>query len=258
MARLEKDVGVALLLRTTRVVQATDAGAEYLARIEPILDALEEANQAARGTSELRGVLRVGTVSGFASREIVPLLLPFMLAHPDLRIEFLMDDKRQNLVGENVDIAVRFGPLEDSSATAKFLGWNPKLLLASPAYLERAGAPAKPADLASHAIVMGPAGMGHGAWQLEREGKVVTPRIDPVLSFTVSDAAIAAARAGLGIVSVVGWSCRSELASGELVQVLPEWKLEPTAAHAIFPAGRAAKQSARVFADFLLDVCKKL
>jgi len=258
MARLEKEVGTALLVRTTRMVQPTDAGTEYLARIEPILDALEEANQAVRGSGELRGVLRVGTVSGFAIREIIPLLPPFMQAHPGLRLEFLMDDKRQNLVGENVDIAIRFGPLEDSTATARFLGWNPKLLLAAPSYLQHAGTPQQPADLEAHAIVMGPAGMGEGAWRLEREGRQVTPRIEASVSFTVSDAAIAAARAGLGIISAVGWSCRTELASGDLVRVLPEWQLEPTAAHAVFPAGRAAKQSARVFADFLAGVCAKL
>lgn len=255
IVRLEREVGAALLTRTTRAVQPTDAGAEYLARIELILAALDEANQAARGTGELRGVLRVGTVSGFAIREIVPLLPPLMQAHPALRIEFLMDDTRQDLLGENVDIAVRFGPLEDSTATAKFLGWNPKLLLASPAYLARAGAPATPAELENHAIVMGPAGLARGAWRFEREGREAAPRIEPVLNFSVSDAAIAAACAGLGIVSAVGWSCRAELASGQLVPVLPEWRLAPTAAHAVFPAGRAAKQAARVFADVLAQAC---
>lgn len=255
IVRLEREVGAALLTRTTRAVQPTDAGAEYLARIELILAALDEANQAARGTGELRGVLRVGTVSGFAIREIVPLLPPLMHAHPALRIEFLMDDTRQDLLGENVDIAVRFGPLEDSTATARFLGWNPKLLLASPAYLARAGAPATPAELEKHAIVMGPAGQVRGAWRFEREGREAAPRIEPVLSFSVSDAAIAAACAGLGIVSAVGWSCRAELAAGQLVPVLPEWRLAPTAAHAVFPAGRAAKQAARVFADVLAQAC---
>jgi DNA-binding transcriptional LysR family regulator len=258
IVRLERDVGAALLIRTTRSVQPTDAGAEYLARIEPILAALDEANQAARGTGELRGVLRVGTVSGFAIRELVPRLSSFLQPHPALRIEFLMDDKRQDLVGENVDIAVRFGPLEDSTATAKFLGWNPKLLLASPAYLRRAGTPSSPAELEEHAIVIGAAGQVRDAWRLRRDGKEVVPSIEPLLRFTVSDAAISAAREGLGIVSAVGWSCRAELASGELVRVLPEWELAPTPAHAVFPAGRAAKLAARVFADFLAQVCREL
>lgn len=258
IVRLEREVGAALLTRTTRAVHPTDAGAEYLARIEPILDALDEANQAARGTGELRGVLRIGTVSGFAIRELVPRLAGFMQAHPALRFEFLMDDKRQDLVGENVDIAVRFGPLEDTTATAKFLGWNPKLLLASPSYLRRAGTPAAPADLERHAIVMGAAGRARDAWRFKRDGKEVAPRITPLVSFGVSDAAIAAAREGLGIVSAVGWSCRAELESGALVRVLPEWELAPTAAHAVFPAGRAAKLAARVFADFLAQVCADL
>lgn len=258
IVRLEREVGALLLTRTTRTVQPTDAGAEYLARIEPILAALDEANQAARGGGELRGVLRVGTVSGFAIRELLPRLPAFTRAHPGLRIEFLMDDRRQDLVGENVDIAVRFGALADSTATARFLGWNPKLLLASPSYLARAGTPAEPADLERHAIVMGPAGQVRDAWRLKRDGIEVAPRIEPALSFSVSDAAIAAAREGMGIVSAVGWSCRAERAAGELVQVLPEWQLAPTAAHAIFPAGRAAKLAARVFADFLADICAGL
>ena len=258
IARLEREVGALLLTRTTRAVQPTDAGAEYLARIEPILDALDEANQAARGTGELRGVLRVGTVSGFAIRELLPRLPAFLQAHPALRIEFLMDDRRQDLVGENVDVALRFGPLEDSTATAKFLGWNPKLLLAAPAYLQRAGVPQAPSDLERHAIVMGPAGQVRDAWRLKRDGVEYLARVEPVLSFSVSDAALAAAREGLGIVSAVGWSCRAELESGQLVPVLPDWALAPTAAHAIFPAGRAAKLAARTFADFLAQLCREL
>jgi DNA-binding transcriptional LysR family regulator len=258
IVRLEREVGAALLIRTTRTVQPTDAGADYLARIEPILAALDEAAQAARGTEELRGVLRVGTVSGFAIREVVPRLPSFMQANPALRIEFLMDDKRQDLLGDNVDIAIRFGPLEDSTATARFLGWNPKLLLASPAYLRRAGIPASPADLTQHAIVMGPAGEVSDAWRFTRDKLEVVPDIEPSLRFTVSDAAIVAAKEGLGIVSAVGWSCRTELSSGALVRVLPEWDLAPTPAHALFPAGRSAKLAARSFADFLARLCQQL
>lgn len=181
-----------------------------------------------------------------------------MRAHPALKLEFLMNDRRQNLVGENVDVALRFGALEDSTATAKFLGWNPKLLLASPAYLACAGLPSSAADLEHHAIVLGPAGEARDAWRLKRGEQEVVPRIEPALGFTVSDAAIAAAKEGLGIVSAVGWSCRSELLSGELVRVLPDWQLAPTLAHAVFPAGRAARVAARVFADFLAQVCAEL
>src|SRR5437868_3716027 len=104
IVRLEREVGAALLTRTTRSIHPTDVGAEYLERIESILAALDDANQAARGTGELRGVLRVGTVSGFAVREVVPRLSSFMQAYPALRIEFLMDDKRQDLLAENVDV----------------------------------------------------------------------------------------------------------------------------------------------------------
>ena len=98
IATLEKEVGAALLTRTTRAVTLTEAGADYLARIEPILAALEEADHAARGTGELRGVLRVALSSSFAVREAIPALAPFTARHPALRIKLLMHDQLQDLV----------------------------------------------------------------------------------------------------------------------------------------------------------------
>src|SRR2546426_8242830 len=119
IAALERDVGTALLTRTTRAVVLTEAGSEYLARIEPILDALEEANQAARGTREVRGVLRVGLPTSIAIREVIPRLPGFLDQHPAPRTDLVMDDRRQDLLREGVDVALRFGVLADSSATAR-------------------------------------------------------------------------------------------------------------------------------------------
>ena len=93
---LEREVGAALLTRTTRAVVLTEAGSEYLARVEPILDALEEANHVVRGTGELRGELRIGLASSFAVREIIPRLPNFMGRHPALRVNLILDDQRQD------------------------------------------------------------------------------------------------------------------------------------------------------------------
>lgn len=113
ISALEREVGAALFTRTTRAVTLTDAGADFLVRLEPILAALEEAEHAVRGTGELRGVLRLGLGSTLAIREVVPRLPVFLERHPALRVDLLLDDARQDLVAEGVDIALRFGILQD-------------------------------------------------------------------------------------------------------------------------------------------------
>jgi DNA-binding transcriptional LysR family regulator len=119
ISQLEKDLGAALFTRTTRVVSLTDAGIDFLARVEAILADLEEAEHAVRGSSELRGMLRVGLSSSFAVREVAPRLPAFMGKHPKLRVELMTSDQRQDFVSEGVDVGMRFGPLPDSNATAK-------------------------------------------------------------------------------------------------------------------------------------------
>lgn len=256
-AALERDVGAALLVRTTRGASLTEAGADYLARIEPILDALDEADHAARGTGELRGVLRAAMSTSFAIREVAPRLPEFMKRHPRLRIDLLTNDARQDLVGEGVDVAFRFGALVDSTATARLVGTMPRVLVASPKYLRRAGRPATPADLADHDVIFGPAGRLPAAATFEKAGRRQTVRVDGKLTSTVHEVAVAAAVAGLGILSSGLWGCRAEIARGALARVLADWRMEDIEVHAVFPAGRAAKASARALADYLAEAIRK-
>lgn len=251
VAELEREVGAALMTRTTRGLTLTEAGSDYLARIEPILAALEEADHAARGTGELRGSLRVALTLGFGVREVIPLLPAFMQLHSELRIDLLMDDRHQDLVTEGVDVALRFGALADSGAVARLLGATPRLLVASPAYLALAGSPDTPESLANHEVIYGPLGIGLETCTFHRNGRTTSVRVEGRLTTSVNMAATAAAVAGLGIASVARWNCRAELASGVLVQVLSDWQMEPLQLHAVFAAGRAAKSSARAFADYL-------
>jgi DNA-binding transcriptional LysR family regulator len=256
-AELEREVGAALLTRTTRGVTLTEAGADYLARIEPLLVALEEAEHVARGTGELRGTLRVALASNFGVREVIPRLSAFMQRHPALRIDLLMDDRRQDLVNEGVDVALRWGVLKDSSAIARRLAVSPRLLAASPTYLARAGSPDTPESLANHEVIVGPLGEELNWRTFRRDGRITSAPFGGRLTVSAKQAAIAAAVAGLGIVSTAFWLCRAELASGALVKVLADWQLEPIELHAVFTAGRAAKPSARAFADYLATALRE-
>jgi DNA-binding transcriptional LysR family regulator len=247
-AQLERELGAALLTRTTRGVTLTEAGADYLARIEPLLAALEEADHAARGTGELRGTLRVAMSSNFGVREVIPRLPAFMRRHPALRVELLVDDRRHDLVNEAVDVALRLGVLPDSSATARRLGVSPRFLAASPAYLARAGTPDTPESLARHEMIIDPES---NLRAFTRNGRAKSVRLTGRLTISSRQGAIAAAVAGLGIVSTGLWFCRPELASGALVRLLADWQMEPIELHAVFAPGRAAKPSARAFADYL-------
>jgi DNA-binding transcriptional LysR family regulator len=253
IAELERKVGVALLTRTTRALTLTEAGADYLARIEPILAALEEADHAARGTGELRGLLRVGVSSSFAVREVIPRLPPFLDQHPALRIDLVMNDLRQDLVGEGVDVALRFGPLANSTATARRISRTRRFLVAAPSYLKRAGMPATPAELSNHATIIGPTGRAIEGWTFAKDGRTLSVRVEGRITADTNEGAVAAAAAGLGIVSTGHWGCRAELASGALVRVLEDWRMEIIDIHALFAAGRAAKPAARAFAAFLAE-----
>ncbi len=246
IATLEREIGASLLVRTTRAVTVTDAGADFLARIEPLLADLEEAEQTARHSDELRGTLRIGIGTSLAARIVIPHLKPFLDRHPALRVDLLLDDQRQDLVKEGVDVAFRFGPLADSTATARKLVTWPRALAAAPSYLRTAPALDVPADLAAHAIIVGPQGVGD--WTFRKGGTTASVRLEGRLRITVLEGAYLAAVEGMGIVLTTLVAFRREFASGVLVQVLPEWDLGSVDVHAVFTSGRAAKPSARAVA----------
>jgi len=252
ISELEADVGIALFVRSTRAVKLTQAGADYLLRVEAILEALEEADHAARGTMELRGQLRVALSASFGIREVIPRINRLMDAHPALRIELLMSDEREDLIAEGVDVAIRFGALPDSSATSRLLGRSARMLVAAPAYLARAGRPREPAELAQHRFVLGPSSSGALGNTLRKDGQQASFRAQGRLAASVNEGATAAAVAGLGILTIGLWGCRSELADGRLVQILEDWELEPVEVHAVFPPGRAARPAARALVDYLV------
>jgi DNA-binding transcriptional LysR family regulator len=256
IADLECQVGANFFTRNTRAVTLTEKGIEYLARVQLVLAALDEADHAARGDGELRGVVRVALSSSFGVREVIPRLPTFMNLHPELKIDLSIDDRLQDLVVGGIDIALRFGRLTDSTAVARRLGTSPRLLVASPSYLQR-GKPLKShADLEGHSLIAGPGGIRAGSWSFMQDGSVRSIRVAGRLTASSHEAAIAAAVAGLGIACTSAWGCRAELENGSLIRVLSHCLHDRIELNAVFPAGRAATVGARAFADYLASALR--
>lgn len=253
IADLEESLGARLLSRTTRAVKPTDAGAEFLARVEAILETLDDAEANVREGTDLRGTLRIGMPASFGARMVLPRLSVFADRHPKLQIHVMLDDRLQDMVREAVDVTIRVGPAPDAVGTAKQLGVMERVLVASPAYLARAGTPRTPQDLANHRIVGGPASAPSTAWDFERNGETTRVAVTPHIRISDTTGTVAAVRGGLGITSTTSWSCETELESGALVKLLPRWKMPTLVVRAFFPAGRSTRKAARVFVDFLAD-----
>jgi DNA-binding transcriptional LysR family regulator len=250
VASLEARLGVKLLLRTTRHVMPTDAGRVFLERAREILGELDDAENAARGVESLRGTLRVALSGAFGIREVIPRLPGFAQQHPKLGIELLMSDRTENLVAEGADMALRLGPLADSGFGARLLGKAPRLVVASPDYLARRGAPQTPADLAKHDCILGPGLSGRTGWRFTRSGRTTSVAAEGPIKVASADGVVACAKVGLGIALASRWMCRAELDAGELVAILSDYQLDWVELHAVYPGGRRPSLKVRAFSDY--------
>jgi DNA-binding transcriptional LysR family regulator len=223
-----------------------------LARMEPILAALDEAEHSVREGGDLRGLLRMSMPTSFGIRDAIPRLAAFSARHPNLHVQILLEDRRQDLVRDAVDVAIRLGRLVDSTATVKLIATIPRVVVASPGYLAQHGIPATPSELVQHRIVGGTAAAVPTAWIFEREGRKLEMQLEPRFSTNENEGTIAAAVSGFGITSTSGWACRRELEDGSLVRLFSDWKMVGIPVHAYFPMGRATRAAARAAVDHLV------
>jgi DNA-binding transcriptional LysR family regulator len=251
IAALESRLGVKLLIRTTRQISTTDAGQALLGRAREAVAAIDDAENAARGADHLSGLLRVSLPTTYGARQIVPLLPAFLARHPLLRIDLMMSDQYVNLIAEGADLALRIGEQPDSSFVTRKLASARRLFVVAPSYLARRQAPARLADLAHHDLISGPADVGEQSWVARRGAATETQSVNPRIRTGSGAGLVACATAGLGIAISSIWMCGEELASGALVELLAEYRLDPIAAFVVFPAGRRPTQRARAFSDYL-------
>jgi DNA-binding transcriptional LysR family regulator len=249
---LEARLGVTLLLRTTRRIVPTEAGGAFLQRARQVLHELAEAEDAARGTDSLHGIIRVVLPVAFGIRVVIPALPPFLAAHPRLRVELIMSDERQNLIVEGADVAFRLGPLADSGFGVRRLAAVRRLVIAAPGYLAARGTPMTLADLSSHDCVFGPGSSSRQSWRFLRDGSAVSVNVEGRIQVAAAEGVIACVKAGLGVAIASAWMCESELAAGTVVPVLRDYALEPTEAHAVFPGGTHPSSKVRALVDHMV------
>ncbi len=248
---LEARLGTTLLLRSTRRITLTDAGALFLERARDVLADLEDAEDAARGVDSLRGTIRLAIPVIYGTREIIPRLPEFLRLHPLLKVEMTVSDARQDLIAEGADVAIRLGELNDSGYGARKLATLERTLVAAPGYLKTRGIPKSPADLEHHDCIFGPGGFGRTRWVFHQGQLKTEVEVCGRIHTDSGPGVFASALAGLGIAMASTVMFSAEVAEGKLVTLLPEYSLEPVPVHAVFPAGPRPSMKVRALVDYL-------
>jgi DNA-binding transcriptional LysR family regulator len=250
VAQLEDRLGVSLLLRSTRGLTPTEAGQRFYERARRAIEEADEAELEARGAGAgLSGRLRVCAATTFARLHIIPRLPQFLAENPELEMDVILDDRTIDLVEEGIDIALRMGSLVDSAATARKLATGKRSVMATPAYLARAGEPRSPADLVNHDAVLYT--QASSAWTFRRESTEVSTVVHARLRVSAAEGLRAAVLADMGLAIVSDWMFAPELESGAIRRVLEAWTLPPIDLWAVFPTGKLASAKARAFASFV-------
>ncbi|MCE1237477.1 MAG: LysR family transcriptional regulator [Hyphomicrobiales bacterium] len=224
LAALEARYGVTLVTRTSRHMALTDAGRRLAETARRLLEDVADLDRAfTGGRGELSGELVVTAPVVFGRRHVLPSLAGFMTAHPELSVRLILTDRSIDLAEEGVDLAVRIGPLPDSTLLARRVGRLERVVCAAPAHLDRYGCPARPEELVAHPAVVFEAPRTRSQWEFRsrRHGRA-TIEMRPRMVVNTADAAVDAAAAGLGVTRILSYQAAPALADGRLVRILDD------------------------------------
>ncbi|EEA95298.1 LysR family transcriptional regulator [Pseudovibrio sp. JE062] len=254
IASLEEELGVRLLNRNTRKVSPTEAGLRFYSYSRQILSDLDEAKRAISDLQqEPQGTLTISSTVGFGETVILPLVPAFMSEYPKLKIKVELTERVVDLIEEGVDVAIRSGSLADSSLIARHLLPNNFIICASPTYLKQAGTPETPQDLTKHRAIK----YGYAGWANWFQ---ISDKIERLtLSDTLETNSVNGQKQLIlnhgGLALIPHWAVRRELATGELVQVLPDLTFSPhgqqTSTYAIYLKRELISPKIKVFMDYI-------
>ncbi|NDV86335.1 LysR family transcriptional regulator [Aurantimonas aggregata] len=257
VARLEERVGLRIFNRNARSITLTDEGRLFYERVAPHLSSIEEAaTDAAGSVGQVRGRLRLNVDGCFGHYVLLPTIQTFLSRHPDLAAEIHVRDRMGDLVAENFDVGIHFGEPQMSSLTCRLLLRTRVLTCASPAYLERNGAPDGPSDLSGRECILmrDPATGKHYDWDFIRGGERVWVKVSGRLTVTDTGGLLAACLSGHGIGQPLEIYTRPFLADGRLVQLLPDWAEEVFPLYVYHHSPKSMSAKVRALLDFVTEI----
>lgn len=253
VAGLEGRLGMQLLVRTTRSVSLTREGKLLMDGLTPGFDRITEALDAARGLSaSVAGALRLTAPRSLARMLVMPMLVPFARAYPQVSVELQADDALQDIVAAGFDFGLRFGDVLEGDMTAVAIGPETRLLtIAAPDYLERHGRPDRPDQLPAHRCLgrRFPSGAQH-VWTFSNGDRQYSFTPDPGLLLNDDQLIVSAVEAGAGIGIAFQQLAQDGLASGRLVEILPDWRDPAERCYLFWAHGRQMRPAMRAFIDF--------
>ncbi|MFM5440196.1 LysR substrate-binding domain-containing protein [Aeromonas enteropelogenes] len=254
IAELERRLGVRLLYRSTRQLTLTEEGEQYYQRCSKAVDALTEAElMLSARQQEVTGTLKLAVPIETGQLVVGRMVAKFLQRYPAMQVELELTNRILDPISEGLDAVVRVGDMSNSNLAARRLWSTERLLCASPDYLARSPAIARPEDLLRHERVAVSSGFLASHWCFERDGREVL--VDPPSRFRVNNITCAreAAKAGLGLASLPAMLCLEELKRGELVSLLPEWQQPRVPIYLLFPERRLMPRKLRAFIDFMVE-----
>jgi DNA-binding transcriptional LysR family regulator len=265
IAELERVAGVTLVQRTTRSVRLTEAGQRLVDQTRAAFEQISQSFAQVRDLAEApQGLLRVTAPVALARQQIVPLLPDFLRQYPQVRIELNLSDRLSSLATEGFDLAIRHTAHPPDTHVAVQLCATRSVLVATKAYLRRAGTPLQPQDLGAHNCLHYPRPQERPAWAFEPQGRTgtrdrITVQVSGSLAANNSEALRDAALAGLGITLLPDFSAQAALQAGKLVEVLPGWVPVGSFADrivAIRPYAAHVPRAVSLFVDYLRGALK--
>lgn len=254
VAELEAYLNATLLIRSAKGLELTPAGRSYVTAAKAILEQLTEAERAAAGEyTEPKGDLVVTAPIMFGRLHVLPVVTRFLAAYPDVSVGLVMTDRVAHFLDDQVDVALRIGPLPDSSLIATRLGTVRHVICASPDYLAANGTPSTPDDLARHSVISFQSVSVLSSWDFEsEEGADITASFRSRLSVNTIDAAIDAGLAGAGLVRAVSYQIVDHVRSGQLKLVLESFEPAPRPVHLVYDMQSRLPLKLRAFVDFVV------
>ncbi len=252
VAELEARLQAQLFQRSSRQMMLTDAGRSYIEACKRIIEQVDDAERAVSGEYRIpKGDLAVTAPWGLGHMHLVPIVVEFLDAYPEITLRLVLTDRVVNTVEENIDVSIRIGALPDSSMIASRIGSVRMVLCASPAYLAARGIPKEPADLRDHDCISVDSSAAQRAWKFAKGNREIAAPIRSRLTVNDSEAAIDAAIAGAGIARVMSYKMEAARRAGTLVVMLEDFELEPLPLHIVYAERKPVPLKLRAFLNWV-------